>query len=1053
MFNMLYANAAVIYVKSGGTGNGTSWLQAYGGLNLALQNVVSGDEIWVAQGTYFPSSTLNSAEPFVFKDGVKLYGGFEGNETLLSLRADTSGLTTILSGNLSNSVQTEILFRVNNASNINNLIDGFTITGAKRIMVNGQPGGAGLQILNSTIKLKNCIIKENRTELLDFVITSNNHGGGAAIHSVSSDLVLENVAIIDNSLENISTGIGGGLVDGGAIYMRNGSLDYNGGRIENNQFEYDGTSGKGGAGYFDNLSSVSFKNIFAYFNGVFSEGVTAVSKYPEGGAFYFNSCDDILMDTNIFHGNYTQYLNSTTPFYGRGNAVYFNNSEGEINNTTFGRNLLKDIIASNTSVVYALGNTEISFNNCVFLDQISGSGMFTLDYYRCVSKFPVGYVGDPNNRWAEMEFVNAPEGNYTPLYCSEHLDFGDTTYVSSVVDINGNPRIVGTSSDPGAVEFQNPGTYNRLYVDQSNTNPIKEGISWNTAFTTLQDALNCKCTDSLDNVTIPAEIWVAEGTYRAGKTIEDSFFLNDGQKVYGGFKTGDTLLTQRDSTLLTQQTILSGKYEQDRHTNHVVASLFTYIDTELNSFIVEEGQTPKTQSGGGGIEQSGAGIFVRGQATLKNLWIRNNKADGDFSLGPSYMPHSGGGIYVYRFDAALPGVPNTAIEAGVYMENVRITDNIAGGYGGGISFEQDGIGGYPINNFVSQLKNVKIIGNKSVRDDGKPTQYGGVYVDGRFNIDFIDFEISNNEAMNATAIGIYKNEGATINFIRGKIDNNKEILEAGWNGSALSSSGLQNQTPNIINMESVVFSNNNTSRTSLGIAEGYLNITNCTFVNNIGGQEVNYQDANFLTLGDNVFVTIKNSIIDYSDNGLPDINSSWSNNYTITAENTLFTKAIPTEITNPGNNLANTNPLFVDKTNGNYNLQPNSPAIDVGDNSFLVLSPTLDAVSNNRIYNNIVDLGALEYQGFVSVTQQNKNAQFVLYPNPAESEVFLEFEEYQKGTLAIYDLNGKNVFTLKHIEVDKNKPLKINVETFASGIYIIQWVGSQFEASVKLIKK
>lgn len=149
---MLYANAAVIYVKSGGTGNGTSWLQAYGGgLNLALQNAVSGDEIWVAQGTYFPSSTLNSAESFVFKDGVKLYGGFEGNETLLSLRADTSGLTTILSGNLSNSVQTEILFRVNNASNINNLIDGFTITGAKRIMVNGQPGGAGLQILNSTV--------------------------------------------------------------------------------------------------------------------------------------------------------------------------------------------------------------------------------------------------------------------------------------------------------------------------------------------------------------------------------------------------------------------------------------------------------------------------------------------------------------------------------------------------------------------------------------------------------------------------------------------------------------------------------------------------------------------------------------------------------------------------------------------------------------------------------------------------------------------------------------------------------------------------------------
>src|SRR5690606_32059107 len=481
--------------------------------------------------------------------------------------------------------------------------------------------------------------------------------------------------------------------------------------------------------------------------------------------------------------------------------------------------------------------------------QISGSGMFTLDYYRCVSKFPVGYVGDPNNRWAEMEFVNAPEGNYTPLYCSEHLDFGDTTYVSSVVDINGNPRIVGTSSDPGAVEFQNPGSYNRLYVDQSNTNPIKEGISWNTAFATLQDALSCKCTDSLGNITMPAEIWVAEGTYRGGKTMEDSFFLNDGQKVYGGFKTGDTLLTQRDSTLLTQQTILSGKYAQGKQTNHVVASMFTYINTELNSFIVEEGQTPEKPGVGGSIAQSGAGIFVRGQATLKNLWIRNNKADGNFSLGPSYSTHWGGGVFVYRFDASLPGVPNTAIEAGVHIENVRITDNIAGGYGGGIAFKQDAAGGYPINNFVSQLKNVKITGNKAVRDDGHYTEAGGVYVDGRFNIDFEDFTISNNEATGSTAIVIVKNEGATINFTRGKIDNNKEILKQGWNGGAMSSSPSSSNSPsNTINMESVVFSKNNTSRTTLGIISCNLNITNCTFVNNIGGQETNFQDANFLTL-------------------------------------------------------------------------------------------------------------------------------------------------------------------------------------------------------------
>lgn len=1064
-------NAAIIYVKNGSAGNGTSWQQAYGTLNLALQNAISGDEIWVAQGTYFPSSTLNATESFNFKDGVKLYGGFLGNETFLTSRADTSGTTTILSGILSSSVQTATLFKINNASNINNLIDGFTISGAKRIMSNGGIGGAGLQILNSTIKLKNCIIKENRTELVNYTPALSSKAGGAAIHSSSSNLILENVNIINNSLDNIKTINNGGIgiVEGGAVYASGGSFEYHKGRIENNEYTYEGIKGYGGAAYFKSVNSISLKNLFVYHNKVSMKNISTLSaSNPEGGAFYFSSCSNILMDTNIFHGNYASYLtipqNSSTPInsYGIASAVYFSSSSGTFNNITFGRNSLPEHMHNSgnaASGIYSSGIGNLSYNNCVFLEGVTGASVGTsiYNYNRCVSKYGIGYANDPNVRIIEMEFVNATEGNYTPLYCSEHLNFGDLTHVTSTTDINGNQRVVGSSSDPGAVEFQNPGAYNRVYVNQANTNAVKEGTSWNTAFSTLQEALNCKCTDSLNNVTMPAEIWVAQGTYKTGKDEYDSFFLNNGQKVYGGFKTGDTLLTQRDSTLLTQQTILSGKYEISKYAMHVVSSLFTYIDTELNSFIVEEGQTPSTSIGGGDLDKSGAGIFVRGQATLKNLWIRNNRADGDFSLpGNSYGSHWGGGIFVYR-DDGHGSYTFPIVEAGVNMENVRITDNIVGGYGGGIAFKQDAVGGYPVNNFVSQLKNVKITGNKAVRDDGNPTQGGGIYVDGRFNIDFEDFIISNNEATNGTAIVIWKNEGATINFTRGKIDNNKEILKQDWNGYAVNSAPSSSNSPsNTINMESVVFSKNNTSRTTLGVISSNLNITNCTFVNNIGGQnqDVNFKDGNFLSLDNNANATIKNSIIDYSNNSLPDIFvGSWVTNYSVSAENTLFTKSIPTQMVNLGNNLPNTNPLFVNKTNGNYNLQQNSPAIDAGNNNFLTLSPTLDAASNSRIYNNIVDLGALEYQGTVSITEQTKNKQFVLYPNPAESEVFLEFDEYQKGNVIIYNLQGKKVLEINQTEVDTGKPIKINVENLQSGTYIVKWFGDQFEANVKLIKR
>lgn len=1061
------SKAAIIYVKNGGVGNGVSWQQAYGSLNVALQNAVSGDEIWVAQGTYYPSSNLNSTESFIFKDGVKLYGGFLGNETLLSSRADTSGTTTILSGVLSSSVQTATLLKINNASNINNLIDGFTILGAKRIMVSGQPGGAGLQILNSTIQLKNCIIKDNRTELLNFDINQGYNGGGSAIFSLTSNLVLDNVNIIENSLDNKKTS--NATVDwvkGGAIYVQGGSFDYNKGRIENNEYTYEGSKGYGGAGYFQNVSLVSLKNLFVYYNKVSMKNMSSLpASNPEGGAFYFDLCNNILMDTNIFHGNYSSYLiipqNGTTPddATGNGDAVCFSNSTGIINNVTFGNNTLKKYLdsgsaASPSLIYYAQGTANLTYNNCVFLGiQTGPNSQGSRTYYRCISSNPIGVSGDPNNRWAEMEFVNVAKGDYTPRYCSVHLNFSDLTFASSTTDINGNPRVVGTSADPGAVEFQYTGTYNRVYVDHSNTNAIKDGISWGGAFNTLQEALSCKCKDLQGNAILPAEIWVAQGTYKTGKDEYDSFFLNNGQKVYGGFKTGDTLLVQRDSTLLTQQTILSGKYDTNKHATHVVSSIFTYIETELNSFIVQDGQTLPGANGDGLVGNSGAGIYVRGQATLKNLWIRNNKADGNYVPGNnSYSSHLGGGIFVYRSDGTFglpPGTPSI-MPAGIYLENTKITNNTVGGYGAGIAFLQFSIGAAPVNNFVSKFKNVQITDNESIRLDDKRTSAGAIYIEGRFHLDIEDFDISNNKARSSTVFELYNHDGGIINLIRGKIDNNQELNSPTYdvnNGviSHLRSSSSQ-LIPNTINMESVVFSNNKTKRPAIGLGLANLNITNCTFVNNSAQIEGN------LFVISNVNATIKNSIIDYEDNGLDDV-SIWTSNSTISSENNLFTKAMSTKYINNGNNKSNTNPLFVDKANGDYNLMANSPAIDAGKNSFLTLSPNLDAISNNRIHNNTVDLGAFEFQGTVSITEQTKNAEFVLYPNPAESEVFLQFDEYQKGNVIIYNLQGKKVLEVSRTEVHIDKPVKINVENLQSGTYIVKWFGDQFETSVKLIKK
>ena len=76
------ATTRYVKVTASGNGDGSSWLNASGNLQGIINASVSGDEVWVAFGSYQP---VNRGS-FIMKEGVKIYGGFKATENTLAER-------------------------------------------------------------------------------------------------------------------------------------------------------------------------------------------------------------------------------------------------------------------------------------------------------------------------------------------------------------------------------------------------------------------------------------------------------------------------------------------------------------------------------------------------------------------------------------------------------------------------------------------------------------------------------------------------------------------------------------------------------------------------------------------------------------------------------------------------------------------------------------------------------------------------------------------------------------------------------------------------------
>jgi predicted outer membrane repeat protein len=276
-----------------GSNDGSSWTDAYTSLQAAITAASSG-EIWVADGTYYPTGGTDRTIAFGLKNGVAIYGGFDGAETAFGDRDWTTNVT-ILSGDIgtpSDATDNSYHVVIGSGTDDTAILDGFTITAGN---ANGSTddiySGGGMYNYTGSPTLANLIFNAN----------SATSGGG--IYNFSSSPGLTNITFSTNS-----------ATSGGGMYNNNSSPT-----PLNVTFSANTATGNGGGMYNGNTSNPSLTTV------TFSSNTAGLN----GGGIYNIETSNSTLTTVTFSGN-------TAADYGGG--MYNAHSNPTLTSVTFSAN-------------------------------------------------------------------------------------------------------------------------------------------------------------------------------------------------------------------------------------------------------------------------------------------------------------------------------------------------------------------------------------------------------------------------------------------------------------------------------------------------------------------------------------------------------------------------------------------------------------------------------------------------------------------------------------------------------------------------------------------
>lgn len=476
------AIGATRYVAPEGTGDGSSWASAMADLQEAIDASETGDQIWVAAGTYHPTKLIKSnkatSKAFMLKDGVSIYGGFEGTETstdqrktgdkpydmthatILSADDDVADVWTRGNDGISNvwGWEYESNNNINGTSKNSShvlysastiasptVIDGLTLTGANANVATAKPSG-GAVYAPGNVRVTNCRILENSAYFTGEANDCNSYGAGVYLNGGSIDNCYIARAYAHSSY---GQGIGGGVYildgtvedcvfedcvatdGGGAVYMRGGSL-------KNCSFSGCYAS-KGGAiynngGTIDGVTIIDSKALHG--GGIFNAGTVKNAVVAGCYADYEAYDDGMTMGGGGIY-NYSGDIAGAAVYNctsWRGGGVYL--ASGRLINATVQNNTERDANGASANVY----GDAASVLNTISAADAAASNFIA----------PTAKAGSKEISRAALE---AADWSLAPG--SAYIDAGTPVEgYADGYDLAGNPRVAGAAIDCGAYEAQ-----------------------------------------------------------------------------------------------------------------------------------------------------------------------------------------------------------------------------------------------------------------------------------------------------------------------------------------------------------------------------------------------------------------------------------------------------------------------------------------------------------------------------------------------------------------------------------------------------------------------